>query len=77
MKLSFVVTDQPLTYRRLRSRREVAQMLEELREAYQSLAPEKRRVVKNHVSDSLRSQPQFESECIPIATFGSIRRVNG
>jgi hypothetical protein len=77
MKLSFIVAEKPLAYARVRSRREVAQMLEELREAYQSLAPEKRRAVKNQISDSLGSQPQFESECLPMVTFGSLRRING
>jgi hypothetical protein len=52
-------------------------MLEELREAYLSLAPEKRRAVKNQISDSIGSQPQFETECMPVVTFGSIRRISG
>ena len=77
MKLSFMVAESPLGYTRVRSRKEVAQMLEELREAYQSLAPEKRRAVKNQISDSLGSQPQLEPECLPMVTFGSLRRVNG
>jgi hypothetical protein len=64
IKLPFVIADQPLAYARVRSRREVSQMLEELREAYQSLAPEKRRAVKRVVSDSVRSQSQFEKELL-------------
>jgi hypothetical protein len=46
-------------HRRVRTAKEARQLLESLRAAYQSLAPEERRGVKGHMAVLLESQRRF------------------
>jgi hypothetical protein len=51
IKSGFVARDTLRISEKLRTAREVGQLLEELRNAYQSLAPEEQRGVKTFMSD--------------------------
>jgi hypothetical protein len=54
-----------------RTREEVAQLLDALHEAYQSLSPSERSVVKNHIAREVRAQlkqeQSEEKKCFELA----------
>jgi len=59
IRSGLVVEDSIRVPGRLRTAKEVSQLLEELRKAYRPLSPEEKRGVKGLMSDLLESQRRF------------------
>ena len=76
MKTEFATADTRIAVR-VRTRREAAQVLEELRTAYQSLAADKRGEAKSLMADLSESQRRFGSARMAVRASWSDWRVNG
>lgn len=62
---------------RVRTAKEAAELLEALRRAYRSRAPEERREIKGFMAELSESQGRFGVACIATERSWSERRING
>ena len=77
MKPGFVIDDRVSMPGRVRTAKEAAELLEGLRRAYRSLAPDERRDVQGFMSTLSESQRRFGLAVIVAQGCLSDRRMNG